>query len=380
MNQDAKWPTVRRCNTTSRRADRDCLPGRFASESRGLWVLVHVFRLLAVAIVLLWGSSAHATLACGIANANKTLSAGYLSVPRNASPGQTIKTLPPEPFVMTCQFNANAPVITTATHIPHFDVAVAPVAGTVDVYPTDIAGVGVRYTIYADACTERSAVVTNKTAQLHCPRSGVIPSDQSIPATVVAEFVATGSLAAGTLTLTSVPQLKVWYNSDFQPGASWTQAPVYTGTASGTIRQQSCSVQNSAQAITLPTVTTRSLDSGAGTVAGSQPFSVDLSCAAGAQVSITFTDATNPSNTSSVLSLASGSTATGVGIELRRANDMKISFGPDSAAPGTTNQWLVGAAPNGALGIPLSARYVRTTGTLAAGSVKALATFTMSYN
>ena len=120
------------------------------------------------------------------------------------------------------------------------------------------------------------------------------------------------------------------------------------------------------QAITLPTVTARSLDSGAGTAAGSQPFSVDLSCAAGAQVSITFTDATNPSNTSSVLSLASGSTATGVGIELRRANDVKISYGPDSAAPGTTNQWLVGAAPNGALSIPLSARYVRTTGTLAA--------------
>jgi type 1 fimbria pilin len=81
-----------------------------------------------------------------------------------------------------------------------------------------------------------------------------------------------------------------------------------------------------------------------------------------------------------VLSLASGSTATGVGIELRRANDVKISYGPDSATLGTTNQWLVGAAPNGNLKIPLSARYVRTAGALAAGSVNGLATFTMSYN
>ena len=185
-------------------------------------------------------------------------------------------------------------------------------------------------------------------------------TDLPTAATVTTQFVATAPLALGNLTLTSVPKLR----SEL-PDFGATRQHVgpsarYIGTASGTIRQQSCSVQNSAQAITLPTVTTRSLDSGTGTVAGSQPFSVDLSCAAGAQVSITLTDATNPSNTSSVLSLASGSTATGVGIELRRANDMKISYGPDSAAPGTTNQWLVGAAPNGALGIPLSARYVRT--------------------
>jgi type 1 fimbria pilin len=213
----------------------------------------------------------------------------------------------------------------------------------------------------------------------HCVKSGPIGSDQSVPASIVAEFVKIGPVAAGALTLTSVPQITIGYKNDFQV-TDWGQGYLYNGTASGTIRQQSCSVQNSAQAITLPTVTARSLDSGAGTAAGSQPFSVDLSCAAGAQVSITFTDATNPSNTSSVLSLASGSTATGVGIELRRASDVKISYGPDSAAPGTTNQWLVGAAPNGALSIPLSARYVRTTGTLAAGSVKALATFTMSYN
>ncbi|WP_159907757.1 hypothetical protein [Caballeronia humi] len=49
-------------------------------------------------------------------------------------------------------------------------------------------------------------------------------------------------------------------------------------------------------------------------------------------------------------------------------NHAKVFFGTDSAAPGASDQWLV----------PLTARYVRTTGTLASGSVKALATFTMS--
>jgi type 1 fimbria pilin len=352
------------------------LPVRFGY---GIRIVSLVLKLLIAAVIMLCVSPAHATLACGMQNGNKNLNAGYLSVPRNASSGQSIATMPPDSFLMTCQFTSTAPVVTTATHMPHFDVAVAPVAGMVDVYPTGVAGIGVRYTISAVGCNEQSLTITNKTAMFHCVKSGPVGSDQSVPASIVAEFVKIGPVAAGALTLTSVPQITIGYKNDFQV-TDWGQGYLYNGTASGTIRQQSCSVQNSAQAITLPTVTTRSLDSGAGTVAGSQPFSVDLSCAAGAQVSITLTDATNPSNTSSVLSLASGSTATGVGIELRRANDMKISYGPDSAAPGTTNQWLVGAAPNGALGIPLSARYVRTTGTLAAGSVKALATFTMSYN
>ena len=309
-------------------------------------------------------------------NGNKNLNAGYLSVPRNASSGQSIATTPPDSFLMTCQFTSTAPVVTTATHMPHFDVAVAPVAGMVDVYPTGVAGIGVRYTISAVGCNEQSLTITNKTAMFHCREVRTMGRDQW-HRLIVAEFVQLWPVGSRRLTLTSVPKLGMSYRLSV---TDWGQGHRYNGTASGTIRQQSCSVQNSAQAITLPTVTTRSLDSGAGTVAGSQPFSVDLSCAAGAQVSITFTDATNPSNTSSVLSLASGSTATGVGIELRRASDVKISYGPDSAAPGTTNQWLVGAAPNGALSIPLSARYVRTTGTLAAGSVKALATFTMSYN
>lgn len=339
-----------------------------------------MLKLLALIIIAFGSTSAHAYLACNIQNGNKVLNAGYLSVPRNATPGQVVTTLPPEPFVMYCSFDSNAPVVTTGVLIATFTTDKPLVAGMTDVYQTNIAGLGVRYTVTADQCAEKTVTITNSTATLNCTVSGPLNTAVPTAATVTTQFVATAPLAVGNLTLTSVPKLGVSYQTSVQPGNSWGQTPVYVGTASGTIRQQSCSVQNSAQAITLPTVTTRSLDSGAGTVAGSQPFSVDLSCAAGAQVSITFTDATNPSNTSSVLSLASGSTATGVGIELRRANDMKISYGPDSAAPGTTNQWLVGAAPNGALGIPLSARYVRTTGTLAAGSVKALATFTMSYN
>jgi len=345
----------------------------------GLRMLKLALKLLAVAFILFSGASAHAKLACNISNGNNLLNAGYLSVPRDAAIGQVTQTLPPQSFIMDCTFDARAPAVTASTLTSEFKTTVAPVSGTVDVYPTNISGLGVRYTVSADQCTEKNVVIQNQHAVLNCPLSGAVGEKTPVPSTIKTEFIVTGPLGAGALTLASVPRVDVTYTVSTEAGA-WVQTPVYSGSASGTIRQQSCSVQNSAIPVTLPTVSTRSLGSDTGATAGSQEFSLDLTCTAGAQVSVTFTDATNPANTSNVLSLASGSTATGVGIELRRSNDMKISYGPDSAAPGTTNQWLVGAAPNGNLKIPLSARYVRTAGALAAGSVKALATFTMSYN
>ena len=242
-----------------------------------------MLKLLALVIIAFGSTSAHAYLACNIQNGNKVLNAGYLSVPRNATPGQVVTTLPPEPFVMYCTFNTSAPNVTTGVLIATFTTDKPLVAGMTDVYQTNVAGLGVRYTVTANQCDEKTVTITNSTATLNCTVSGPLWADLPIAATVTTQFVATAPLAVGNLTLTSVPKLGVSYQTSVQPG-TWGQTPVYIGTASGTIRQQSCSVQNSAQAITLPTVTARSLDSGAGTAAGSQPFSVDLSCPAGAQV------------------------------------------------------------------------------------------------
>jgi type 1 fimbria pilin len=122
-----------------------------------------------------------------------------------------------------------------------------------------------------------------------------------------------------------------------------------------------------------------------GKTAGNTAFPIGLSCAAGANVYITLSDATTPTNTTSLLTLDSNSTAQG--IKLRILNSLgPVDFGPDSAAPGTTHQWLLGAS--GTInGIPLTVQYYRDdtnpAGTgpavLSAGSVHAQATFTMSY-
>lgn len=101
-------------------------------------------------------------------------------------------------------------------------------------------------------------------------------------------------------------------------------------------------------------------------------------CAQGAKVSIVITDAVSPSNRTDVLTLGAESTAKGIGVQVLKDQRTTVLFGPDAAGTNVQNQWLIGASPDGVLTLPLSAQYVRT-GAVTPGSVKALATFTMSY-
>jgi type 1 fimbria pilin len=95
-------------------------------------------------------------------------------------------------------------------------------------------------------------------------------------------------------------------------------------------------------------------------------------------VLITLTDAVEASNRTTTLKTTADSTAQGIGVQILNSAGTPVAFGPDSALPGNTNQWTVGSSPNGTLQVPLTARYVRT-GAVNAGTVRALATFTMSY-
>jgi type 1 fimbria pilin len=129
----------------------------------------------------------------------------------------------------------------------------------------------------------------------------------------------------------------------------------------------------------------RSLFTGEGSVSPERKFSIDLTCTGGdpdtsTNVHVTITDASRHDNTSNLLSLDSTSSASGVAIQVLR-NDMPISFGPDSNAAGTTNQWKAGTVMQGTtqFSIPLSARYIQVDPTVKAGTANASATFTMSY-
>jgi type 1 fimbria pilin len=114
-----------------------------------------------------------------------------------------------------------------------------------------------------------------------------------------------------------------------------------------------------------------------GTAGGDTSFSIELQCGAGNNVYVTLTDATDPGNRTELLTLADDSSASGVKLRVRKSDDSFVPFGPDSAAPGNTNQWLVGPSATTSA-IPLKVQYV-STGTVTPGTVNARATFTLSY-
>jgi len=115
---------------------------------------------------------------------------------------------------------------------------------------------------------------------------------------------------------------------------------------------------------------------------GEKDFKINLACSGGDANTLTtmhmfLTDQTSQGTRDDKLSLAAGSTATGVGIQILN-NDTPVTFGPDLS--GTTTK-IDKAIPQGVatVDIPLKARYVRA-GTATAGAVKAIATFTVTYD
>ncbi|UUT22196.1 fimbrial protein [Pseudomonas sp. T8] len=115
-----------------------------------------------------------------------------------------------------------------------------------------------------------------------------------------------------------------------------------------------------------------------------RPLEIRLQCSGGdagahTRMFMTLSDAADPSNQSSTLSLSRSSTASGVGIQILRGDDTLVSFGPDSAVADNPNQWQVGEFGNDQVSIPLKARYIPTGGVVGPGTADAAATFTMSY-
>lgn len=105
-------------------------------------------------------------------------------------------------------------------------------------------------------------------------------------------------------------------------------------------------------------------------------LSIALSCKSGSNIYMTLTDAANPANTSSNLTLAPGSTARGVALRILYGGTA-VRFGADSAVAGNPNQFYVGASSSTS-SIPLSVQLM-SVGPVMAGQVQGLATFTMSY-
>ena len=149
------------------------------------------------------------------------------------------------------------------------------------------------------------------------------------------------------------------------------------------VSPQTCIVTTPSPQVPLGAVKSSTF-SGVGSVSSdsAKSFQIGLNCSGlSTQVGITFTDNTNPGNTTSVLSLTPGSTAGGVGIRIAYpSSSTVISYGPDSPLAGNPNQLMLGLANNNANHVfSFTGQYVQQAATITPGTAKGIATFTMSY-
>jgi len=138
-----------------------------------------------------------------------------------------------------------------------------------------------------------------------------------------------------------------------------------------------CTPTSSAQPVPLPTISATALKS-TGMIAGRTPFKIVLSCQSASNLYVTLTDVNNFSNATNMLTLDPSSTAKNVQLQILKPDGTPASYGPDSPAPGNPGQWSAGKTQTGPVTIPLTVQYI-ATGTATAGTVKAMATYTLSY-
>lgn len=323
---------------------------------------------------VLFCTPAMATSTCNTASTgNVAVNAGALSIPANAAPGTVVKSVQTSTKVQCRDLNGQN---TYTNHIDLLPVK-ALVAGYDDVYQTNIDGLGVRYTFSNSTCTNADAVVIKGTGKTRfdCPYT-TETSYVSSTLTANMDFVVTGTLPASAI-LTAISEIKMYYTTT-DSGGPWPQASPLSGVASGSMTAATCSVNQSAVGVELKPVTIADLSGQIGKTAAPKAFALSVTCPAGIKTFVTLTDSSNIANRGTTLGLTSGSSAQGVGIQILDGNDSPVAFGPDSAAPGNPNQFLLGTAAGGSAQYPLKAQYI-STGHVRAGSVQAIATFTLSY-
>jgi type 1 fimbria pilin len=237
-----------------------------------------------------------------------------------------------------------------------------PVPGDPTTFQTNVPGIGVRFYITSNW---NGAWVGVPVSQTLSAQNG------SFAHYVRADLVVTGPVSGGTLT--TLPSMTVQFSGSCISTVTATQ---YL-TAGSSITSNTCSVITPTLQYQLPRAFSKDLVS-AGATTGDTTLPLQLDCAAGVKVAVTITDATAPANRSTTLTLAKGSSASGIGLQILNGST-PVAFGLDSAVAGNTNQWSAGMAAGGAMQIPLTARYVRTSGQLIPGGVSGVATFTMSY-
>jgi type 1 fimbria pilin len=184
-------------------------------------------------------------------------------------------------------------------------------------------------------------------------------------------LVSTGEpMVSGPVTSFQVAEVRVYEGAN-------VSAPSLLFMPATTVVAKTCLVTTGSIAFQLPAIRAENLPN-VGSVGGSATKTIELNCPTAANVRMVISDVTTPANRSSVLTLSSESTASGVGIQLLY-NGNPVFYGIDSSGTTTQNQFSIGDNLLGPVSVPLTAQYIRTNSNLRPGTVRGMATFTMSY-
>ncbi|WNL48319.1 fimbrial protein [Dyella sp. BiH032] len=227
-----------------------------------------------------------------------------------------------------------------------------PSSGSI-IFPTGVAGIGYRVT-HPDTSNYLAAY----------PGDSIASGSYQMSVTSGLEFVKTGPIANGATV--SSGTMGYWrYDSN-----SNSRIENFNLGTTLTFMFPSCSVNTSTINVTLPTVSNTAFN-GVGTVAGATVVPISLQCASGSQLYIQFDTANPVGGATGVIAPATGTgRAKNIGVQLINQSFTPVTFGTPA---------LVGATPDGPLNLTYYARYYQTATPVAAGTVSATATFTLTY-
>ncbi len=293
-----------------------------------------------------------------------------VTVPRDAPIGSVIASVR-----YTYSFNQSNPVgvyCTTGTTVEN--TSGSGKLSTNGVIPTEVNGIGYRLRLESDGYVPDTGSyqvpvsVFNTPSRCGYPASGRCFIYLGTP--VVLELVKMGEVPA---------------NATVKGGLLFTQrlggitaSTVTLTTPEVRVAAQSCAVTTRDVSVKFGKVNMRELPE-MNSVSREQALGITIDCrGVSSKLAVTFTDASNTSNRSNVLSLTSGSSAEGFGIQILSAGN-PIRFGPDSPVAGNPNQVLIGEVNNTVYTAPFTARYIRTASAAKAGTANGAASFTVSY-
>ncbi|WP_196062568.1 MULTISPECIES: fimbrial protein [unclassified Serratia (in: enterobacteria)] len=246
---------------------------------------------------------------------------------------------------------------------------------TYPVFPTNVPGIGIIIGIKATSAANYTPV---NILTIFFPEPS--PS-RGMGVSLQAKLIVTGRLTTGVYQIPRQDLVRV-YGSGYLPETATGISVMSLNTTTVTITARTCQMTSATtQNVPLPRVTKNQFSGPGSLSAVGYNFTLSTLCDSGVKLYATMTDANDPSNTGNTLSLGTGSTASGVGVQILR-NNQAIAFGPDSAASGNTNQWFIGTAGSGGketINIPLEAKYVQTESNMVAGNIRSRATVTFSY-